>query len=506
MKNCNGKEERMVNLNENLKKDTNMERTDTIRKSAKRKPPVIRQTLTSMYRFAKANPLLFVEDATVNKISMKNTDLSTAKFPKPVSKPSKGIKPTTVNNNLPSKANAEKTKSSLKQPVKPFTINTQLKKPNGDVLRPTKGVGQKVRFADRLKRRSRSADSYDQHSAVSCKQMASTSSLTSVHKNDDLKNLSPIAHERKVKFRTPVRQSQNFTSNTPFLKRHSTPYAHNAGHHSVSDLQERLKEWMRKRKISSNNFHHLKCFGLHKKHLEGGDDDKENVETDPVRTSYDDLRIDTPIAVYTKSEDLKTVVQNCLEDLHKLILEGYSVEQSEAWLNVIRDKYCYLDNEPQYWECRAAIEQNRNNLTSAVECLRIAIVQGAEVQSIDHSLEKLLQKFSLLNINTPKDNHAPNERDRIVKDARNVFKSSIIQFAIQERTMKRNLANADNEKKYRATPVRRSTRLTPSRYRSTPKVKICSSLRELDDSVRSNIDFHGNTELSVRFSMAEKAN
>ncbi|KAK5642743.1 hypothetical protein RI129_008910 [Pyrocoelia pectoralis] len=480
---------------------------NTIKKSVKRKPPVIRQTLTSMYRMAKANPLLFIEDATVNKIPVSNADFATAKLP--INLKSVTMKPSVNNNNTKigmkpnisnksNKVTVATSKPSLTQAKR--RVITQNKLPNGDIP-PNKKEGQKVRFVDKMKRRSRSADSYDPRFVGSFKQISTVSSLTDVHKND-LNNISPIVQERKVKFQTPIK-STNTPFRTPFNKRHSTPYT--TGDHHLQELQGRLKEWLRKHKISSEKFKHLKCFDLHKANMKEDDENKENVEVGMVHTSYDDLRIQTPVAVHTKPEDLRSVVQGCLDDLHKLILEGYSVEQSEAWLNVIRDKYCYLDNEPQYWECRAALEQNRNNLTSAVECLRNAIVQGAAIKSIDHSLEQLLQKFCLLNINTPKDNNAQNERARIVKDARSVFKSSIIQFAIQERTMKKNIMNTENEKKFKATPVRRSTRLTPSRYRFTPKVQICSSLHELDDSVRSNIDFQGNTELNVRFSTIEKA-
>lgn len=64
-----------------------------------------------------------------------------------------------------------------------------------------------------------------------------------------------------------------------------------------------------------------------------------------------------------------------------------------------------------------------------------------KVDAVDESLEHLLQKFSLLNINT-NDEKVNTEakkydRTRIVLDARNAFKSSIIQFAIQERKLKK---------------------------------------------------------------------
>lgn len=66
------------------------------------------------------------------------------------------------------------------------------------------------------------------------------------------------------------------------------------------------------------------------------------------------------------------------------------------------------------------------------------------MREVDESLEQMLQKFSLLNINSAeKQNTDDNEnkpkydRNKIVLAARNVFKSSIIQFAIEERKQKK---------------------------------------------------------------------
>lgn len=56
-------------------------------------------------------------------------------------------------------------------------------------------------------------------------------------------------------------------------------------------------------------------------------------------------------------------------------------------------------------------------------------------------------------------------------------------------------AYRDNQKKLIVTPVRRSTRLSRSAYTSTPGIKMCSSLRELDSPDRSLIDFQNNKAL-----------
>lgn len=55
------------------------------------------------------------------------------------------------------------------------------------------------------------------------------------------------------------------------------------------------------------------------------------------------------------------------------------MEQCEVWLKLIQTQYRTLEEEPQYWECRAALEEARGDLTSAVDCYKTAIVQGSEV-------------------------------------------------------------------------------------------------------------------------------
>lgn len=66
-------------------------------------------------------------------------------------------------------------------------------------------------------------------------------------------------------------------------------------------------------------------------------------------------------------------------DIIFLYHQGYAKEQCEAWLGTIRKKYKRMEREPEYWECLAALEEAKGNITSAVECYRNAIVQGAEV-------------------------------------------------------------------------------------------------------------------------------
>ncbi|KAJ8985539.1 hypothetical protein NQ317_019922 [Molorchus minor] len=325
--------------------------------------------------------------------------------------------------------------------------------------------------------------------------------------------ISPIAEgsrETSIIFKTPSayerRSVARFTPRSTISSRRSI-YHLTTPLPSLMDLEKRLNDWLVKRGKSLSSFHHLKCFGIEQdgtitKPID--EENKENIEVehDLDRSSYEDLRItisqsnrpEKPVVL--NEENAECVARGALEDLLKLIQEGYSRQQCEGWLGSIRQRYPKVEEEAQYWECRAAIEQARGNISNAVQCYKTAIVQGAEIQAVDESLDVLLQKFSLLNISTDKieDEKSVRERARIVQDARNIFKSSIIQFAVQERKLKKNNKQED-QLKFVATPVRRSTRLSRSAYTSTPGIKICSSLQELDTGDRNLLDFKKNGAL-----------
>ncbi|KAK4877198.1 hypothetical protein RN001_009704 [Aquatica leii] len=502
-----------------------MERTE-VRKSIKYKPPVIRQTLTSIYRIAKANPLLFIENAPKINDVPSSIDINKSKLPsslKPVTKiVQQTPRPKPNLNTLKQKPKQTITRSvnngvenkQIKSFRAPLMHTKPVSKPKANLFHLSRTKEKVLKTVPEEKstnkkvitRRSLSADHYEKKKLL--KVNFNVEPPTNLENKYDL--MTPLG-ERRVKFQVPDNlnsgPSTPFTP-TPFVKKHSTPYVVRTNY-QLSDLHKRLNEWLKLNKKPVENYQCLKSFGSKSENDEYNEENKENiVEKCPISGSYEDLRIRTPITP-KDPENLQDVVQGSLKDLYKLIMEGFSIEQSEAWLNVISQKYQFLEDEPQYWECRAAIEQNRGNITCAVDCLRTAIVQGAEISCIDRSLEQLLHKFSLLNINTSTsekldESSIKNERARIVKDARNVFKSSIIQFAIQERNIKKKALEGEREKKFVATPVRRSTRLTPSRYRVTPKVQIYSSLQDLDDNMKSNMDFCSNKQLNIRFSNVKK--
>jgi cobalamin biosynthesis Co2+ chelatase CbiK len=81
----------------------------------------------------------------------------------------------------------------------------------------------------------------------------------------------------------------------------------------------------------------------------------------------------------------------------------------------------------------------------AVECYKTAIIQGAEIENVEEHLDQLLQKFSLLNISKETQSYRNNDRMKILEDARNIFKSSVIQFAVQERTLRRYIVVLNHE-------------------------------------------------------------
>nr|XP_023023447.1 uncharacterized protein LOC111511647 [Leptinotarsa decemlineata] len=314
------------------------------------------------------------------------------------------------------------------------------------------------------------------------------SPIAEISQEGNLTFKTPSAYKRRSVFRlTP--QSSNLSRRSIYHPSNDLP--------SLEELQKRLNDWLVKRGKSISMFSHLKHFQSPAVITE---ENKENIEDNyvPNKGSYEDLMIvpsedldDGAKNNKPDNQNLEHVAKAALVDLNHLIREGYPVNQCEGWLEVIKKKYSKLQEEPEYWECRASIEQSRGNITSAVECYRTAIVQGAEVQEVDKSLDILLQKFSLLNLSTEnlENEKITRERARIVQDARNVFKSSIIKFAVQEKKLRKN----DTEPKLVATPVRRSTRLSRSAYTCTPGVKVCSSLRELESPERMNLDFRKNS-------------
>lgn len=219
--------------------------------------------------------------------------------------------------------------------------------------------------------------------------------------------LTPV-RERSVSFKTPV--NTNSAASAP-KQSIATPWP------SLNVLQKRLNDWLRKHKKPAASYQSLKKLSIVE------EEDKENSDH---------------VEKLGRKEEM-AIAQEALDDLHQLIREGHPCEYCEAWLGQIRQRCDYLEEQPQYWECRAAIEQSRGNISSAVGHFKNAIIQGAEESAIEKSLEHMFEKFKLLDIEHASiaETQSPNNRTRILTDARNAFKSSVIQFAVQQRAQKK---------------------------------------------------------------------
>ncbi|CAH2020233.1 unnamed protein product [Acanthoscelides obtectus] len=133
----------------------------------------------------------------------------------------------------------------------------------------------------------------------------------------------------------------------------------------------------------------------------------------------------------------------------------------------------------------------RGNVGDAIEHYKTAIIQGAEVSEVDQSLDSLLQKFSLLNIENDLHDRSKlsKRKTKVMRELHDAFKSSVIKFAVQEKKLK-------NQKlKIVVTPVRRSSRLSPSVYTSTPGVKLYNSINDMEPSEKKNMSFVKNKAL-----------
>lgn len=183
----------------------------------------------------------------------------------------------------------------------------------------------------------------------------------------DFSQLSIRSEENLIKppiFRTPMAyMRRSVVDETPKV------VSNNTFDFSQPPQDLDLINWLEERGEPIANYHHLRVFD---------EENKENVEEKPEdvkSSSYEDLNIEIE-----RKENPICDAKGALEDLLKLILDGYPLEKCEGWLTKIKDKSDNLCDEPLYWECRAAIERSRNNISTAIECYKTAIVKGAEVR------------------------------------------------------------------------------------------------------------------------------
>ncbi|XP_039286228.1 uncharacterized protein LOC120351818 isoform X3 [Nilaparvata lugens] len=133
----------------------------------------------------------------------------------------------------------------------------------------------------------------------------------------------------------------------------------------------------------------------------------------------------------------------------------------------------------------------------AVDSYQRALMRGAQVSHIDVCLDSLFEKMNALNLECQP--YTPRQTDGKMKngvDAKNIFKSTVIQFALMQQKVKTfssesgvNLKNLD----YIATPVRRSTR--QSLFTSKTPQRCTSSLKNLMSEDQENVQFKPNKAL-----------
>ncbi|XP_026734889.1 uncharacterized protein LOC113498898 isoform X2 [Trichoplusia ni] len=268
--------------------------------------------------------------------------------------------------------------------------------------------------------------------------------LKHINEDENVKDevVSAIRSERKkVKFMTPMS-----SFNTP----------------RPEELQGRLKSWLAKRGKSLDSYHHLQCFGIH--HLphtinfdpkQFDEENKENiaVESDSDDDSYTEtMNEEIPatkqwrnVSSVNDSVDLNeshdttatcsdvvntdNIVVGALNDLTEILREGYDWQQCARWLRAIRERFPACARHSAYWECRAALEEARGDLPASVQCWEEAIANGTEHTVAEASLDHLLDKFMQLKISP---NSGKRQPDPKFVDMKNVFKSTIIRFAVQQ--------------------------------------------------------------------------
>ncbi|XP_044758724.1 uncharacterized protein LOC123316615 [Coccinella septempunctata] len=465
-------------------------------KTGNKKVPEVKMTKTARMRMLKSNPLIKYQIEKTNNTDMaKNLDLDT------MISMNKSVVSELKSHTLTS---CQEVKHNQKEDSKKVNQIPKIEAgPESKIskVKPNKFSSHKRKLVRRSVSAPRMNPKKDVMNAIKETQEVIDRSISveNIPHNVTEAIVQPISQENQPLFACPSRPRKSLFNSTPC---------------APVDLRRKLTDWLVKKEKNISSFKHLKCFGVRKIDIVE-EENKENFETSCIRRdgSYEDLKIDNPLysskgpddtSIMFAPSDLEKVARGAVKDLNCLISEGYPIEQCEAWLKVIRNKCPEVIEDPQYWECRATIEQLRGDIGSAVECYKTAVVQGAEVTSVEQSLDQLLQKFKLLDIDSSAEQkEAQKERVKVMQDFKNVFTSMIIKFAIQEKTIKNSVKNKIStdtnvtgaSNRLLVTPVRRSTRLSRSLYTSTPGTKICSSIQELNSDEKHKMVFQPNAAL-----------
>lgn len=348
------------------------------------------------------------------------------------------------------------------------------------------------------------------HKWSSIGEKLNTVDLKEVNEDDSIKEdkiVSAVKSERKkVKFQTPV--PSNFNTPRP------------------EELQSKLKSWLQKRGKSLESYHHLQCFGIHhlaEKNIKAfkeppkfdlyDDENKENIElesdsdddsytdnmNEPRGDIYNGLKDDFAMDKWRRasyvsdSADLNEshdttitsgeamnvhhvdeILMGVLSDLNELLREGFDWQQCARWLRVVRERFPSASKTAAYWECRAALEDRRGDLPASVQCWEEAIAKGTERSVVEANLDQLLDKFMQLKISP--NSGKKKQVDPKMVDVKNVFKSTIIRFAVQQAKLRK--SNISEPTKYTVTPVRRSARLSAHWSGKRTPLQICTTVHQ----------------------------
>ncbi|GLH05279.1 Uncharacterized protein GBIM_10918 [Gryllus bimaculatus] len=250
-----------------------------------------------------------------------------------------------------------------------------------------------------------------------------------------------------------------------------------------SVLRKRLEDWLAKRGKSAFSYRHLCCFGLPKNMSIVPSE--MNSSRDPrfskFKTGANDQNDAEPCLNETITlEPSDSQLSHSHDKNHDIYIENSAPKDSSTpehesdCFDENKENNAYLSHPdalndlrklvhstrptvkeiPQYWECLAALEEARGDFSSAVDCYGRAIVKGADADDVDEHLDDLWEKS--------------------INSSEGSFQNV----------------------NYIVTPVRRSSRKSTSRFRTTPTVKCVDKLEDIEQNIRETMEFHGNAVLN----------
>ncbi|KAJ0182976.1 hypothetical protein K1T71_000952 [Dendrolimus kikuchii] len=198
--------------------------------------------------------------------------------------------------------------------------------------------------------------------------------------------------------------------------------------------------------------------------------------------------MNTTLTSADTANDVDEILLGALNDLTELLKEGFEWEQCARWLRAIRERFPHAPSTAAYWECRAQLEERRGDLPASVQCWEEALVKGTQHSVVEASLDQLLDKFMQLKISP--NSGKRRQVDPKMLDVKNVFKSTIIRFAVQQAKIRQS-----EGPKYTVTPVRRSARLSSHWSGKRTPLQACTSVRQADEFVGQKLLFVPNDTL-----------